>query len=77
MSTKVIPQQTIITCDLCGMECGNKLHDIAMRRRNGRIIIEQTLLDLCGDPAAGGKDVYDLCDGCLSELEGFIKGYKA
>ena len=64
MSTKIIPAQTIKTCDCCG---------VTMDRRNsrheGKLTLNAYALDMQGSPCADATRKLDLCDSCLYKVE--------
>lgn len=61
MATKVIPQQYVITCDICGNEI----------KTSYRNFIEVTSgLDGCN------RNETDLCDHCYEQFNAFIKTEK-
>lgn len=66
---RVIPQQTIVTCDCCRKEMTK-----ADYKRNGAITIKQDALDYQGAAVANAnirRD--DLCDSCLDQLREAIE----
>lgn len=64
MSKQVIPQQTIVVCDLCGATCSpmNCLLE-------GKLTIAGNVLDVHNMPVAGDSIVLDLCDRCLKRTK--------
>lgn len=68
MSTKVIPAQSVTTCDACGVVCtgGNRRHGAALHlKRDG--------LDYSGTPVGDASFQADLCDMCLGRVENALK----
>lgn len=63
MSTKIIPAQTIKTCDSCGV-----VIDGRNARQEGALTIKAHALDMYGDPCADATRKLDLCDGCLFQV---------
>lgn len=64
MSTKIIPAQTINTCDSCGV-----VIDGRNARQEGALTIKAHALDMYGNPCADATRKLDLCDGCLFQVE--------
>lgn len=63
---KTIPENTVVTCDICGG------HDPQKFRTSSQIKIKRDALDWSGIPAADGSVVIDLCDGCAENLTKII-----
>lgn len=63
MTTKTIPQQTIVTCDRCGRDI-TKSH----RAMRGAIHVERAGLDFQGVAVASNDIDFDLCDPCLTTV---------
>lgn len=61
MSTRTIPEQKIVTCDICGDECDKK-----NRRFSGKITLKKDGLDLQGHAVGSDNTYYDACDKCLN-----------
>lgn len=60
--THTIPQQTIIECDVCGVDCtGGK-----SRAKGAKLTLNRNALDHLGNAAADGTVSFDLCDDCES-----------
>lgn len=64
MATKIIPAQTIKTCDCCGCEINSKTS-----RKDGKLTLKMDALDMHGHACADGSRVLDLCDSCLWDVE--------
>lgn len=64
MSTKVIPQQTIKTCDAC-----LRVIDGRNSRESGGLILKRDALDMQGSACADASVKLDLCDRCLSTVD--------
>jgi len=67
MSTQVIPQQVIITCDCCKVTCTRSFGP-GRRVAEGRVTVKQHALDFQGSACADGTVTFDLCDSCLSAV---------
>lgn len=65
MSTKVIPERSIVTCDCCRREIGT---DGVNRAMNGAMKIRRAALDYAGYPCASADVELDLCDSCLTTV---------
>lgn len=65
MSTKIITEQRIVTCDCCLREIGN---NGVWRAQNGGIIVKRDALDYQGAPCADAGISLDLCDKCLGKI---------
>ena len=63
MSTKIIPAQTIKTCDSCGV-----VIDGRNARQDGALTIKAHALDMYGNPCSDATRKLDLCDGCLFQV---------
>lgn len=63
----VIPQKTLIKCDVCEKEC-----DDYNRKQSGELIINQDALDWHGNACANGNVKFDLCDNCLARINGAL-----
>lgn len=60
-----IPEQTILICDACGKQKGERGQGFA---KDARVRFEQHALDFHGCPAASGGWEWDLCDDCASRI---------
>lgn len=60
MSMKIIPSQTIMTCDGCGV-----VMDARNSRQDGALTLKAHALDMHGSPCADATKKLDLCDSCL------------
>lgn len=63
MSTKKIPEKVVVTCDGCGVECGQ--HNRAM---SGGLKLLRDALDFQGHAVASGNMDFDFCDSCLGRV---------
>ena len=63
MSTKIIPAQTIKTCDCCGVVMGG-----GNSRREGALVLKAHALDMQGAQYADATRQLDLCDPCLYDV---------
>ena len=63
MSTKIIPAQTIKTCDCCGVTM-----DRNNSRQEGKLTLNAHALDMQGSPCADATRKLDLCDSCLYKV---------
>ncbi len=60
MSKKIIPAQTIMTCDGCGV-----VMDARNSRQDGGLTLRAHALDMQGSQCADATRKLDLCDSCL------------
>ena len=63
MSTKIIPAQTIKSCDCCGVTT-----DRSNSRQEGKLTLNAHALDMQGAPCADATRKLDLCDWCLYKV---------
>lgn len=63
MTTKIIPAQTIKSCDECGTVM-NKTTAI----RDASLQLAKNTLDLNNQPVGRNTQSFDLCDTCFSKL---------
>ena len=63
MTTKVIPERKVTTCDCCGVECqgSNFVHE-------GKLALRRAGLDFQGCPVADATVRMDLCDRCNDKI---------
>lgn len=61
MATKVIPQQTIYTCDRCG-------DDMTSSQVRAKLMFRGALLDMQGSACANGDWDKDICDKCWFDI---------
>lgn len=67
MATRVIPEQKITTCDVCGIETDKK-----NRSLGGRLVLKRDALDFQGQAVADASVMRDLCDSCLKEISDVV-----
>lgn len=72
MSVQIIPEQTIVHCDLCGKRKG--LGDF---RKDAKLTLKQDALDFQGFAVANGTCAWDLCDSCAGQVGMAIDVLKA
>lgn len=60
MSTKIIPEQKIVTCDGCEKQLTNKNHV-----HGGKLHVTRHALDMQGHAVASNDVNLDLCDSCV------------
>lgn len=63
MTTKIIPAQTIKTCDGCGVTI-----DSQNSRQEGKLTLNAHALDMHGHACADATRRLDLCDSCLYKV---------
>lgn len=64
MSTQIIPEKKIITCDCCRKQ----IEGAVTRRQGGGLHIKRDALDWHGHACADASVKFDLCDDCLGKV---------